>query len=364
MWQYHNPVKIIFADEYSRQVSNILSGYSNPKILILTSDRFKYTASFKDLEKKIDMYEVYTDIEENPSFTSCQKAIEALKEINPHTIIAVGGGSVIDTAKIVRAAVYKNVTNISRIFDYPKNKISKPILIAIPTTHGTGSEVTMWATVWNKKKSEKISFSEINNYPDYAVYDCALTESLPLYVSISSTMDALSHAMESIWNINANPISTLYALKAIKLIVENRISKNKIILKEQRRDLLLASMYAGLAFSNTKTSISHAISYYLTLNKNIPHGIAASITLPLILEFVNTNQLFDNVIGKLFNDDFIKSLMDIFNSAEISIDLADYGITKYDIKKIYQSLLDNQRAQNFPYLKEFINYWSEIWDLR
>lgn len=351
MWKYSNPVQIIFSDNFVEQLALIIGDNKKSNILVFSYEWFKNTDNYIRLKNVLGNFNFWGDIEENPSFTSCQKALDFTEELQPITIIAIGGGSVIDTAKIIRAALYKGISDIWRLFDLDlENKKRKPIFIAIPTTHGTGSEVTMWATVWDKKDKKKYSFSEAHNYPDYAIYDYNLVRDLPLEISITTTLDALSHAFESIWNKNKNPISTCYAIHTIKLIVENIRNLNGIVSTDTRKNLMLASLYAGLAFSNTKTAAAHSISYPLTLYYNIPHGIACSITLPRLLEI--NEKCIEKEINSLLKILNVNSISEFWNiilkpvKSNIPFSLREYGIELKDIPYIISHSYQKDRIMN------------------
>ena len=146
------------------------------------------------------------------------KSINLLKV---DSIIAIGGGSVMDAAKVFIASL--NIINKSTLeLIEHKDPIGHNVIsIFIPTTHGTGSEVTMWGTIWDMKNKIKYSISNLDLYPSHAILDHKLTESLPEDLSIITLMDALSHSLESIWNVNKNKISTEYAIEAIELIMKN-----------------------------------------------------------------------------------------------------------------------------------------------
>ena len=170
--------------------------------------------------------------------------------------------------------------------------------IFLPTTHGTASEVTMWGTVWNMKEKKKYSISHPDLYPGVAILDGNLTLSLPLNISIMTVMDALSHSFESIWNKNANPTSTDFAISAICSILDNgeALKENPTDLAI-RNNLLKAATVAGLAFSNTATAAAHSMSYPLTIHYGIPHGIASSISLiPLLEKNAEFITIFSNLI--------------------------------------------------------------------
>ena len=149
-WSYYNPVSIQYTDDYIQVIAKSLIQHKRKNNVVLFCYRwFEDNKQFERLINSLNKPFVYSEIEENPSFTSCQKAIDVVKDVNPDVIIAIGGGSVIDTAKVVRASLYKNIFNINELFNKASIKKKIPKLIAVPTTHGTGSEVTMWATVWD-----------------------------------------------------------------------------------------------------------------------------------------------------------------------------------------------------------------------
>jgi len=351
-WNYYNPVIVKYSQDFICYIKEILNKHSVSGIrhALICYNSFVKTSYFEMFRKTINPIFIYSNIEKNPSCLSCQKAIDIFKDIKPNIIIAIGGGSVIDTAKVIRASLYKNTYSLEELFNKRKNVKNIPILIAIPTTHVTGSELTMWATVWDKKNKIKRSLSEIENYPTYAIYDVNLVKELPLELSIITTLDALSHAFESIWNKNNNPISTQYAIQAIKIIYENISKINHNMSLDTRRNLMMASMFAGLAFSNTETAVAHSISYPLTLYYNIPHGIACSITLYPIME-LNYNYIKDDLyfLLKILGISNIDDLFDrIYRSIEdkIYINLRNYYIKKKDLWKIVDKSFTKERIQN------------------
>ena len=319
-------------------------------VVVLCYQWFEQTNHFKRLKNDIETLFSYSDIEDNPSLESCQKAINAIRDIKPSIIIAIGGGSVIDTAKVIRASLYKDKNRIEELFDSQKSVREIPQLIAVPTTHGTGSEVTMWATVWDKENKLKKSLSEVENYPTIALYDMALVQDLPVELSIITTLDALSHAFESIWNKNRNPISTQYAIQAIKLIYENINKISGDISKEIRRNLMMGSMYAGLAFSNTKTAAAHSISYPLTLRYNIPHGIACSMSLYILLK-INSELIQKEIedllhILRLRNIEEMWGKIIMYVKSKIPFTLHEYGVKEEDLNWLVEKSFTKGRMDN------------------
>ena len=177
-------------------------------------------------------------------------------------------------------------------------------------------------------------------YPKEAFYDANLTLSLPRQTTIYTALDALSHRFESIWNNNANPISTHYALMAIEIILRDLVELSQNLHSLQlRSNLMLASIYAGLAFSNTQTALAHALSYPLTMRFGTPHGLACSFSLPLLLECLPRKSHAFALLSP-----FKPQLLQIFDKLEISISPKDYGLNDESIDEIFSTL--NSRAKN------------------
>ncbi len=348
--KYYNPVKISFDTLFGEELSK-LSG-SGKKRLIFCYDGFERSEAFSTITNEGGEDHIYNDVEENPSIQSIDKALGFAQKFKPDIIIAIGGGSVIDTAKVVRFGLYLNRSSVMELLEGGVTRIlgEKPLLIAVPTTHGTGSEVTMWATVWDKVENKKYSVSDIENYPDHSVYDHRLFASLPMSVSISSTLDALSHSFEALWNKNANPVSDHFAFESIKLIIKYIDDLNDPVPEGVRKGLILASMYAGLAFSNTKTAAAHSISYPLTLKYGIPHGIACSMPLFPLLD-INRKGMGDK-LERLFMNCEVKSGEEIEKKIKASIkgkvpfSLEEFGVKEDELDGLVGVSFTKERMAN------------------
>ena len=285
MWTYKNPVKIQFGND---QIASLASILNDRKYALVT-----YPDSvFEDLTKSIIAQVgkpliTIKDISPNPDrklLSNQSQRFSDLKEL-PEVIIALGGGSVIDSAKVFSAAagnfekVERYLTNIEA-----RLPLSAIPIVAIPTTAGTGSEVTSFATVWDEEHGQKFSLAHDKLYPEIAIVDPVLMLGKPYDLTLATGLDALSHAVESIWNVNANPVSARHAIAAATSIIANLPKLlNDLNNLELRYAIAEASLNAGLAFSNTKTAIAHNISYPITLGWGVQHGIACSFTLPTIL---------------------------------------------------------------------------------
>jgi len=159
-------------------------------------------------------------------------------------------------------------------------------MVAIPTTAGTGAEVTPFGTVWDFERAQKYSVAGDDLYPSATILDPELTLGLPPDVTISSGLDAISHAFESTWNRNASPVTLGLAMKSLQLSLPAlpRLKDDPDDI-QARRAMMEASLLAGLSISQTRTALAHSISYPLTARFGLPHGIACSCTLPALLRF-------------------------------------------------------------------------------
>jgi hypothetical protein len=322
------------------------------KVLLLTSPGFikrGLVDKIKELTDKIVV--IIDDILPNPTFSDLNRNFVAANSQEIDLIVALGGGSVVDSAKVLSLAYQ------GKSFDWVESIIKNGIttgeyhltpLIAIPTTAGTGSEVTPWATVWDMEEKKKYSLHLENLWCEQCICDPELTLSLPRELTLQTALDALSHSLEAIWNKNANPFSTRYAITAAKEIItilpQLMNNLDDLILRER---MMYASLMAGLAFSNTQTAIAHAISYYLTANYGIPHGIACSFLLPDIIDLViedfpELSSYFKEMFGNASSD----NLRVLYKDLGISTEFRDYHVYDDDLKQLKASLDSNSRAGN------------------
>ncbi len=205
---------------------------------------------------------------------------------NCDSIIAVGGGSAIDTAKGVNIVITENTDDLLKFMgNYRLNKPMKPFVV-IPTTAGTGSEVTMVAVIANPEKNVKMAFTSDLLLPKFTVLDPRMTASMPPKITAATGMDALTHAVEAYIGPQKNPISDAFAAAAMDLIRNNIVAAVKDgANKDVRLAMANAALLAGLAFSNSMVGIVHATAHATGGVCHVPHGIANSILLPYGLEF-------------------------------------------------------------------------------
>ena len=355
MWSYHNPVSIHFgAGEFDR-VSSLVDG--RPYAIVTYGDTYFSKLCEKLAAKVGTPMLTINDVTPNPDFNFLSDACDSLRVHDqlPEVIVALGGGSVLDAAKVAAVgeggfdAVRQHLETNGSSATLPSQAIP---IIAVPTTHGTGSEVTSWATVWDTSNAKKFSLARYDLYPTDAVIDPELMRELPLDQTISTGLDALSHALESIWNINANPISANFSVRAATLVLDHLapLSRNLDDIG-LRSHLAEASTLAGMAFSNTRTALAHSLSYPVTLHHGVPHGIACSFTLADVMRSaIGVSPDCDNYLRQVFGDDLdagADRLNQFLSQFGVSDDPASFGVDPGAWRSWVDDAIDGARGKNF-----------------
>ncbi|MBN8956980.1 MAG: phosphonoacetaldehyde reductase [Rhizobiales bacterium] len=298
---------------------------------------------------------IVNDVAPNPDCrlltAQCRRFAEASSRAE--VIVALGGGSVIDSAKVF-AAAGGDFTWVRRFLETKDgaDALTATPIIAVPTTAGTGSEVTCWATVWDEANEKKYSLARPSLYPEAALIDPLLMCGKPRALTISTGLDALSHALESLWNVNANPVSANHAVAAARRIIDTMPKlAGDLDNVALRSDMAIASLSAGLAFSNTKTAIAHSLSYPLTLRHNLPHGIACSFSLPMILRSMRgADGLCGEALARIFGGDIDRGAAELGNllhTLGVSTDPKCYGVGVDEWHVLIAEALMGERGQNF-----------------
>jgi len=261
------------------------------RAVLVTSPGFRRRGTVARIERIMEgrLARILDSVTPNPSIDDIQalRTLEGLRDVD--AVIALGGGSSIDTAKALSRVISQSREGIMPDEFWKESSVNVGAAVpiyAVPTTAGTGSEVTPTATIWDYKAGVKHSLCGDDLYPRMAILDPALTYDMPESITMSSGLDAISHALESIWNRNASPITIALATQSLRLALSAlpRLKKTGHD-RQARHSMMQASLMAGLAISQTRTAMSHSMSYPLTLEFGIPHGIACSFALPEILEF-------------------------------------------------------------------------------
>jgi phosphonate metabolism-associated iron-containing alcohol dehydrogenase len=354
--RFHNPVDTRFGWSSLLELAEITE---NQKVALVTFPEARGLGLVDRIQELLGDRLVYIieDVQPNPDVAQLRDTYERFWQEagDCHTVVAVGGGSAIDTAKALI------VGTESGCFDEllallatgkPFVPTRSKLLIAAPTTAGTGSEVTPWATIWDSASHKKYSLHLECTWPKVAIVDPQLMLTVPAGVTVSTGLDALSHALESIWNINANPISDTYAISAIEDILHCLpLLRRDLSNKELRSRMALAALKAGMAFSNTKTALAHSISYEMTLRHGLPHGIACSFTLPLVLGLAwGHDEARDRTLQRIFGNDLHKAqsqLREFLHSLDVKTEFADYGVTAKEAEEMINFAMQGARGKNF-----------------
>lgn len=353
MWTYDNPVKVDFGIGAFERIGRLVAG--RPYILVTYGEPYFDSLSKKLAESAGPPETVINDIVPNPDFAplrlSCTQFSKSVSEDT--VIVALGGGSVMDTAKVLASSRngFAPIQNFLETGQGGAELASIPI-IAVPTTAGTGSEVTHWATVWDVTAQKKYSLARPCLYPEHAVIDPELTLGLPRELTISTGLDAISHALESLWNRNSNPVSANHAVFAATemMAVLPRLADDLGNL-ELRARAARACLFSGLAFSNTKTALAHSVSYPITLKYNVVHGLACSFSLPMVMaSVVGEDPDCDGHLARIFGNDLqagITKLGAFLNDLGVSTRAADYGVQQDEWRDLLTSALAGERGRNF-----------------
>lgn len=290
-FEFVNPVKIVAGYKALENIPNELEDLNCKHPMIITDKGVEQVGL---LQKVIEAFTgsgiviscVYTDVPPDSGVETVKKAVAVYTENNCDSLIAIGGGSVIDTAKGINILASLGGTDL--ITYSGAGAITKKLnpFLVVPTTSGTGSEVTLVAVIMDHANSRKLLFVSPRLLPDAAILDPRMTLTLPPYITAFTAMDALTHAIEAYTCLGKNPISDAYAQTAIKSINEKLLIAVKNPQNEEARlSLAVAATCAGVAFSNSMVGLIHSLGHALGAVCHVPHGVAMNIFLIPVLEF-------------------------------------------------------------------------------
>ena len=322
VWEFKIAGRIKFGLGAVEELRSDLNGFPGNKVVLITDEGIKKSGILdytRDIIKDFDL-SIFDQVSSDPEIENVEDALEFTKKNSGNIIIGLGGGSPIDVAKVV-STVSKYGGDI-RDYIAPPNGKGKPIegpgfpMIAIPTTSGTGTEVSPAAVLTLAEKELKVGISSQMQRPDLAVVDPLLTISVPPHITASTGIDALCHAIEGYATKRfdqkekpktpdsrpiyggTNIFTDLFAEKAIALVAGNlRKAFNNGQDVEARKNLSLASLMAGISFTNAGLGVVHAMSFPLGGKFHIPHGVAIAATLPAVMEFnaASKFEIFSNI---------------------------------------------------------------------
>jgi alcohol dehydrogenase class IV len=352
----YNPTRVAFSDFDLSEISSLISLHE--KVLLVISE------TLLNLRPEIPSFFpedtfVYSTSGSNPDLQIVDK-VRFPEDCSQ--VVGIGGGSKLDIAKALFSKLISNKSiSLKKLVENPnlldpfKSVRAQYKLDLVPTTSGSSSEVTKWGTLWDFEKKKKYSVDNELLYADTALIAPRLSLTVPKEITAFTGLDVFSHALESIWNKKRNFITVNFALDSIRLCIETlpKLLKNLDSL-EYRDAMSKACLLAGYAFSQTRTSAAHALSYPLTLFHNIPHGFACSITLGSIFDYnITKNQEGLDDVLDIFQSrygDKHSSFQDCYNrfleDCEVSSKLSEYGVKQADIPRLVDNAFHPDRFSN------------------
>lgn len=290
-YEFFCPVKVIAGHAALEHIPFELATLGAKRPLIITDKGVRANNLLAPIEAAFEMADaaivaIFDDVPPDSSLGTVRSAAKLYRENHCDAIIAVGGGSVIDTSKATNILVSEggdDLLKYSGAHNLPKPL--KPFFV-IPTTSGTGSEVTMVAVVSDTEKNVKMPFASYYLMPHAAILDPRMTQTLPPHLTAMTAMDAMTHAVEAYTCMAANPISDAYATAAVKKISTHLFNVLDNPSDAQGRlELAQASTMAGIAFSNSMVGIVHSLGHSLGAVVHLPHGLCMNLFLPYVLEY-------------------------------------------------------------------------------
>ena len=365
-FQFQCRTKVIFGVGTINEIPDEIKALDSRRTLIVTDKVVRNLDFFKKIvnileSSDIKLVGIFDEVPINSEIEIVNKGYKLAKEKNIDILIAVGGGSVIDTAKGMNILLTEGGDLLEDHQGVYLLKRPLKNLIAIPTTAGTGSEVTFAAVIKDSNQKLKISFISPYLAPNTAILDPNVTVSCPPKLTASTGMDALSHAVESIHSLQNELITDALALNAIRLINENlREAVNNGENIEVRGNMLIAANMAGLAFTNAFVGVVHAMAHALGGYCDVPHGIANSIMLPYGMEYNLEYCKRYALVAKAFGIDIrglsgkeagkkaIDAVWQLTKDCDMPQKLREVGVKIEDLSKVAENAMCDGSIYNNP----------------
>lgn len=354
---YYNPVHTMEGPGCLSELPKLLPLLctGEPRVLILAwgEEALRHPVLASLLESKEINVQSLVFTASNPTVEQLFETWKSTRTFNPQVVVGVGGGTILDVAKSLCCLYGTDLADEDDL----RRRIAEGTLtpsaswIGVPTTAGTGSEVTCWATIWDPTKNAKRSLENHDNYAKYALVDPELAAGMPVRLAVSSALDAVAHAAESYWARHTNAVSRGFALEAIRTIMRN--IDGLFTGNPAAHDAMAkGSMMAGLAFSNTKTTACHSISYPLTMHYHIPHGAAVALLLAPVMALnaprvENPGALLE-ALGVRNAAELQKRISDLLIRSSQPATLKGWGVRRDDLDRLASLGITKGRADNNP----------------
>ena len=274
-----------------KELPGVVARLGYKKALVVTDNgvmKFGVAKMVLDvLDEAAIPYEIYDEVKPNPTVTNVKMGVEACKKAEADFIIAIGGGSSMDTAKgigiICNNPEFSDVISLEGVADTKKKTVP---IIALPTTAGTAAETTINYVIIDEEKQKKMVCVDPNDIPAVAIIDAELMYSLPKSLTAATGMDAMTHAIEGLITKGAWELSDMFEIKAIEMIHKYLpIAVNEPTNPVGRDGMAVAQYVAGMAFSNVGLGVDHGMAHPLSALHDIPHGVACAMLLPTVMKF-------------------------------------------------------------------------------
>jgi alcohol dehydrogenase class IV len=350
-FRYELPTAIEFGRGYVNKLSEHVTKLGGTKVLIVGDPGVLHAGIVQRLEAPLVSagipYTTFTEVGMEATIESVDNGTALAKERGCDLVVGVGGGSALDTAKAI-GLMLKNPGNIRDYIGIDLVPGPGAPVIAIPTTAGTGSELTRFSVLSDKTAQAKLSVGSMFNCPALALCDPELTITLPPHLTASTGMDALTHALESYVNKATQPISEALSIQAMTLIAKSlRLAVVQGENIEARHDMLLASSIAAMAFNTTRLGLAHALAMPLGAYFKIPHGVVNAILLPEVMKFniIGNQQKFAE-IARIFGENTegltvreaaersVAAIRQLNKDIGITQNLTDYGVKEEHLDMI------------------------------
>ena len=356
---YYNPVRMVFGSGSVKELSALVREAVPEQAHILAlvwSEKAVAHPVFAALQETCCAGRVTIRIFQasNPTVQQLFELYQATRAEKPDLIVAMGGGSVMDIGKtlcLINDMELSSVEELRGIIAEKQYSEPKTRWIGIPTTAGTGSETTCWATIWDPEQDMKRSAESKHNYAFAAVVDPELSAEMPKALAAASALDAAAHGMESYWAKASNTVSRTLALAGIKCIMSHI---DGLLAGDGTAHTFMAkgSMLTGLAFSNTKTTACHSISYPLTMEYHIPHGAAVSMLMGPVLmlnySLIGEPEPLLKALGIHTPEELSGRIKGILAAAGLSNTLSGWQIPKEALPRLASLGMTKGRADNNP----------------
>ena len=365
--------KVLISEIKKRHFENVL--------VVTDEELFKIGISNKitDMLEADDIkYSVYHDVKPNPTIQNVMDGVELCRKLNADLIVALGGGSSIDTAKGISIVVNNPERTLESLNGISNTENKGVPIIAIPTTAGTAAEVTINYVITNTKTKTKMVCVDENSIPILAIVDSELMASMPKSLAAATGMDAMTHAIEGYISINANTMSEMFSMKAIQLLYDNLEDAIFYDDEEALDNVAYAQYIAGMGFSNVGLGIVHSMAHQLGAIYDTPHGIANSLLLPTVMEFngENCEEKFREILIKAFHVEaeeftkeeviktFCEKIQELCVKVKINQRLRDVGVKQEDFEMLADKAMEDPCKPSNPRevtKEDFINLYRKAW---